>query len=176
MALAVLLVACGEPHRPERAADADPAFRVSEPSRLFFLNVRSAGYYQSRPRGTDLDLYRSRKFSQTLKRPILVPTIVHAYLRNEAYLFVQPNDFPGIAEPLSVTWDHADSAGVHRLDVPTRPAQLAFALDLYESILAGHRLEVVLSDSSRAPVLETRAERSQYLGVLQDYFRLTDRI
>ena len=169
-------VSCGETHRPDRSADADPAFRVSEPSRLFFLNVRAANYYQTRPRGTEVDLYRSRKFSQTQRRPVLVPTIVHAYLKNEAYLFVQPNDFPGLADPLTVAWESADSSGAYRLDVPTRPAQLAFAIDLYERMLDGHRLAVVLADSSRVPVFETRTERSQYLGVMQDYFRLTDRI
>lgn len=180
LAAVVLLLlaaaACGEPHHPDRSADADPAFRVSEPSRLFFLNVRAASYYHSRPRGTDLDLYRSRRFSPTQRRPVLAPTIVHAYQKNEAYVFVEPNGFPGIADPLTVVWRHADSAGTYRLDVPTRPGQFAFAVDLYEGMLAGHELAVLLRDSTDVPLYETRTERGHYLGVMRDYFRLTDRM
>lgn len=172
----VALYSCGEPHRPDRSADADPEFRVTEPSRLFFLNVRASDYYHSRRKGTDLDVYRPRRFSQTRRRPILAPAIVHAYLKNEAYLFVQGNDFPDLASPLTVTWHRGDSTGAYRLDVPTRPAQYRFAVDLYDSILAGDELAVLLRDSTEAPIYETRAERGYFLATMRDYFRLTDRI
>lgn len=169
--------ACSAPAPQPIPSDADPAFRVSEPSRLFFLNVRANSYYQERPKGTELDLYRSRRFSQTAQRPVLVPVIVHAWLKGEAYLFVRPNAFPELAPGPVVRWRAGDTlGGRHVLRIPTRPAQFAFANDLYASMLAGHELAVQLRDSTFAPVFETRAERAAYLAVMRDYYRLTDRM
>ena len=172
------LIVCGGCASPEPEVDftGDEAFRTTDPSRLFFNNVRSSSYYLERPRGTDLELYRNRKFSQTVKRPILVPIIVNAWLKHEAYLFVRPNDFPELHSPLTVQWRTDSTAGHYVLDVPSRPAQYEFASRLYGSVRSGHPLAVMLRDSSYVPVFEQRAERAAFLATVRDYYRLTERI
>ena len=155
--------------------DGDPRFRVSQPSRLYFANVRTSSYYLERPRGTELEVYRLRQFSQTAKRPLLIPVIVQAYLKDEAYVFVRPNDFPGIASPLRVDFRGADTAGTLALAVPTKPNQVAFAEALRRSIRRGDSLAVHLEGDARAPVYPTRAERGLFLTVMRDYDALTDK-
>ena len=166
-----------ERHEP---FDGDPRFRVSQPSRLYFANVRATSYYFERPRGTELELYRLRQFSKTGKRPTLTPVIVQAYLKDEGYVFMRPNDYPGILSEYGVdfrgeTRDGRDTAGTYRLEVPTKPNQLAFAEDLRRSILRGDSLALHLVGGERAPIYTTRAERGLFLTVMRDYDALTDK-
>ena len=175
LAIGILLEAdgCTEARREPFAGD--PRFRVSQPSRLYFANVRTTSYYLQRPRGTELEVYRLRQFSQTAERPLLIPVIVQAYLKDEAYVFVRANDYPGIADPLAVDFAGADTAGTHVLAVPSKPQQVAFAEALRGSILRGDSLHVQLVDGGRAAIYETRAERGLFLTVMRDYDGLTDR-
>ncbi len=170
-----VLVACSAP-QPQRDFTGDPDFRTTQPSRLFFANVRASNYYLERPAGTELSLYRNRKFSQTSKRPILIPVIVQALLKDEAYLFIRPNDFRGLADPLTVAWSTDTSKGTYTLDVLTRPAQFDFATELYAALLGGQRLSVRLADSSYMPIFEDEVERAAFAVTTADYYRLTERI
>lgn len=174
VAMVMLEDACEGGQRKEPFSG-DPAFRVSQPSRLYFANVRSNSYYFERPGGTELELYRLRRFSQTAKRPTLVPVIVQAYLKDEGYLFMRHNDYPGIASPLAVDFAGADTSGTYTLAVPSRPLQLAFAEDLRRSILRGDSLKLHLAGGGRIPIYETRAERGLFLTVMRDYDGLTDK-
>jgi len=170
-----LVLACSSP-APEPVSEGDPAFRTTDPSRLFFQNVRSASYYLERPKGTALELYRHRRFSQTAKRPLLIPIIVQAWVKHEAYLFIRPNDFPQIHQPLTVRWQYQDESAEISMTEGTRSDQFQFANDLYASVRAGHNLELLKQDSSYTPILTSRAERSAFLATVRDYYRLTERI
>ena len=171
--LAVVALACGAERR--EPFDGDPRFRVSQPSRLYFANVRTTSYYLERPRGTDLEVYRLRRFSRSAKRPGLYPVIVQAFLKDEAYVFVRPNAYPGIASPLAVDFRGADTSGTYTLAVPSKPEQVAFAEALRGSMLRGDSLTVHLDDGGRAPIYTTRAERGLFLTVMRDYDALTDK-
>ena len=159
--------------------DGDPAFRMSQPARLYFANVRSSNYYHERPPGTSLDLYRLKAISQTTQRPMVYPVIVQATLRDEAYVFVRTNDFPGFGDPPLVERVAAGTPG----DQPdtlsggtgTRPEQRAFADSLRVAIVRGDGLYVRLADGTRAAILDDRATRQQFLTVMGDYRRLIER-
>ena len=170
-----LATACTSP-QPQRNFDGDPAFRTTAPSRLFFNNVRSSAYYSERRKGTELDLYRNRKFSQTQKRPLLVPVIVNDWMNEEAFLFIRPNKFEGLGDPLSVRFTGDTISGTYTLDIPNKAAQYDFATDLFESIDRGDALAVMLADSTFVPIYESRAERGAFLTVMRDYYRLTERM
>ncbi len=172
-AIAVGCVACDTKRR--EPFDGDPAFRVSQPSRLYFANIRASSYYFEKPRGTELEVYRLRKFSNTAKRPMLVPVIVQAYLKDEAYVFVRPNDFPGVDPALRVRFAAADTAGGYDLGDGTKPAQLALAEALRRSIVRGDSLYLRMSDGSETSIYPTRAERGLFLTVMADYDRLRDK-
>ena len=176
LATALAPAGCEAP-RAQRDFSGDPAFRTTPPSHLFFKNVRASSYYAERPKGMELDLYRHRRFSQTAKRPMLIPVIIDDWMRDQAYLFVRPNDFAGIHDPLTVKVMRPRGDTVLTMpDVPTRPAQFAFANELYAQLLEGHRVYLLQVDSTYLPIYEQRAERASYLAVMQDYYRLTERI
>ncbi len=107
---------------------------------------------------------------------MVTPTIVDAYLKDEAYLFVEANKFPSITTPLTIRIKSDTLLDTISLQLPTRKAQLAFATDLYEGILNGHRIEVLTQDSVFLEIYEKRAERAAFQSVFTDYYRLTERI
>jgi len=173
--LVLLLKSCAPP-QPQREFSGDKTFRTTQPSRLFFANTRAHTYYRNRPKGTDLDVYRFRKFQHTRKRPMLIPIIVDAYLKDEAYLFIEANKYPDLSDPLTFEVKSKTQTDTFRLDLPSRKAQLEFATDLYEAVLNGHHIGVMVRDTGFHPILEKRAERAAFQAVVKDYYRLTERI
>jgi len=173
--IAVMLASCAPP-QPQREFTGEKIFRTTQPSRLFFANTRAHSYYRKRPPGTDLDVYKLRKFQFTTKRPMLIPIIVDAYLKDEAYLFVEANKFPGLSDPITFRVESKESIDTLRLDLPSRKAQLAFATDLYAGIMEGHKISVMVRDTGFVEIYEKRAERSAFQAVVKDYYRLTERI
>lgn len=169
----MLLAACGT--KRKEPFDGDPAFRMSQPSRLYFANIRASSYYFEKPKGTDLEVYRLRKFSNTAKRPMVIPLIVQAYLKDEAYVFVRPNDFPRLGPGLRIDFTHPDTSGSYVLDAGSKAQQLQLAEDLRTSVLRGDSLSVRLNDGTAAPIYRTREERGHLLTVMLDYDRLRDK-
>lgn len=107
---------------------------------------------------------------------MLIPIIVEAYLKDEAYVFVRPNDFQGFHSPITLQVHNGTPDTLLRLDDQTRPGQLQFASLLYEHLMEGDTLQVLLRDSSWQQVYELRAERAAFFSVMQDYYRLTERL
>ena len=173
--LALLFVKCSSP-QPQRAFTGDKVFRTTQPSKLFFANTKAHNYYRKRPPGTDLDVYTLRKFKVTRRQPMLMPIIVDAYLKDEAYLFIEANKFPGITDPLTIRIETETTKDTFSLELPTRKAQLEFATDLYEGILNGRRVEVLVHDTVFVEIYKKRTERAVFQTVFTDYYRLTERI
>ncbi len=173
--LAVVLmstIACGL-ERTEPFAG-DPEFRMSQPAQLFFANIRSSQYYHERPAGTELDMYRSKAFSQKTERPMLIPIIVQAYLKDEAYLFVKPNSYSGLVEPLHVSYRSARASGTFDKGVGTRLDHRTLADSLAASLSRGDSLFVRLADGQMRSILEDAWERKHFLTVMADYARLME--
>ena len=155
--------------------DGDPAFRMSQPARLYFANIRANRYYHERPLGTELDVYRLKSISQTAKRPLLIPVIVQAYTKDEAYVFVKPNDYPGLSEPLHIEFASPTRTGHFQAGNGTRPEQRALADSLQASLLRGDSVYVRLAGDAREPVFTDHKERSDFLTVMLDYRALIER-
>ncbi len=173
--LVLLFAKCSSP-QPQREFTGDKVFRTTQPSRLFFANTKAHGYYRKRPPGTELDVYTSRKFRATRKQPKLIPIIVDAYLKDEAYLFIEANKYPGISDPLTIRVQTDSISDTFSIEIPTRRAQLEFATDLYEGILHGKQVEVLVHDTAFVKIYEKRTERAAFQSVFTDYYRLTERI
>ena len=137
--IACLLTSCDV--KREEPFDGDPAFRTAIPDQLYFANIRSNLYYRERPKGTELDLYRLKQISQAASRPMLVPIIVQAYLKDEAYLFVRQNDYAKWPASVVVSVVGAGS-DTTQLDVRSgsKADQVSFARDLRAAITRGDSL------------------------------------
>lgn len=176
--LSTLIVgACGG-EGPPPAEDAGPKtiFHTTPPSQLYFKNIRSTSYYSERKKHSEMDIYRLRKFSTTRKRPILYPLIIQNWLEDEAYLFVEPNDYLyNFADKLPIRW--LEEGKEQQLTLPYRgkEEELAFAEAIYQALLAGHQLEIKVIDHGWVPLFKDGGDRQHFLITMRDYLRLTER-
>ncbi len=170
----LLLTACAEgPGRQEGGPD--PRFRTTSPSRLYFRNLRSSAYTQSRESGTDIDLYRLRQWSDLQPSPLIIPVIADNWLQDEAFLRLQ---FARSASPLSdtlrVIWTSPIDSGRHQLNGRSALAQLEFGRLLATSLQAGHQLRLEGPRGEKLPVLDRPTERKLFLQTMRDYLGLIE--
>jgi hypothetical protein len=169
----LFLLACFSSERPKEVDTSSP-FYVTPPSLLYFKNVRSAYYYQNRKPNTRMDMYKLRKFEYSRDRPVLVPVIVNNWMEEQAYIFIEKNDFSGgFSDSLLVRWSKAeDTSGVYALPFPSKDEQFRFARQIYQSLKQNHLLEVKTAREDWVPVFKDGQDRMNYMTTLRDYERL----
>ncbi len=153
----------------------DKQFKTTDPSRLYFNNIRSTSYYSSRKRNTKIDIYKARKSAQTDKRPILYPMIVDNWLDNEAYLFLEKNKYSKFADPLTIKAERDTILQTFVIDVFNKKNQYAFAENIYNSLNDRQTLSVKTKDGTFVPILQNYQDKTNFVMTLNDYFRLIEK-
>lgn len=152
----------------------DRQFRTTTPSQLFFKNIRSSSYNVQRKEDTKIDRYTLKKFSRTADRPILYPVIVNNWLEDEAYIFIEKNNYPDFSDTISVRWESDTTAGQFDIHHFNRPNQFEFAGQLYEVLLRNYQIYVKNSRGQWVPLFAENYDRNNYLITLRDYYQLIE--
>lgn len=174
--IGLLLAACGERSAPQDKKAPRPEYRTTAPSLLYFKNMRSSYYQMAEQPESRIELYRLRKFSPPLREPLLVPVIANNWLEDEAYLFLETaGNGSAFATPLTVRWEGQDKAAPYQLQPASAARQQELALQVYEGLQEGRRLEAMAADSSWVSLFENREFRGHYITTVRDYLRLTER-
>jgi len=158
----------------QKVYTSDRQFRTTDPSRLYFKNIRSMDYYNRRKPNTKIDLYTFRKFSQDTTRPILYPMIVNNWLQDEAYIFIEKNGYSGFSDSLIISWKTETEDGQFAIGLFNKPMQYEFTGELYERLLNNEILFLKNKTGSLVPVFHNRADRLYFMTTMRDYYRLTE--
>lgn len=122
-----------------------------------------------------MNLYRLRKFSDTPDRPILYPIIVDNWIKDEAYLFIEGNDYnSGFKNPLTILAVEVNDTSTLELTRPTIEMQLTFAELLATRIEAGQELLVLDSTGTAIPIFKDKQDQLNFLTTIKDYKKLTE--
>jgi hypothetical protein len=168
------LLGC-QPASPPSNATGDARFHTTDPGRLYFKNMRSSAYAMEEQAKTRIELYQLRRFSSTAQRPVFIPVIANNWLADEAYLFIQTNEFErGFAVPLTYIWEGSGLQGLSSLQPASIGRQYEFAMELYEHLAQKHVLQVLCADSTLAPLFENQEDRLHFMTTIRDYRRLTE--
>lgn len=160
----------------EQQFSGDPLYRTTDPSRLYFNNIRSNVYYRERKPNTKIDIYKHRKLKVNRKEPLIQPKIVNNWLQDEAYIFIDKNNYlGGFTDTLTVEWRSDSTSGYHYLALANKKNQYDFARAIYESIEKRHRMRVKTLKDGMMPVFDDRTERVNFRTTLNDYYKLTER-
>ena len=169
-----LLFACSSPDTP--AEGQRSLFRTTQPSHLYFKNIRSNSYQMETQTGTRVDLYQLRSSADTKGRPMLYPVIADNWMEDEAYIFLEPNDFTeGFSDTLRVAWRTQRDSGRYELAPHNREGQFRFAQQLYEGLRAGYRFHIRTADGDYAPLFQNNRDRRNFLTTLRDYNKLIEK-
>ncbi len=173
--LLTFLLACSSPEAPP-AKDGPAIFRTTQPSHLYFKNIRSNSYRLETQAGTRVDLYRLRSADDTNERPILYPVIADNWMADEAYIFLETNDFEaGFSDTLRVAWQSERDSGRYELAPRDREGQFRFAQQLYEGLRSGYRFRIQTAGGDYAPLFENNRDRQNFLTTLRDYNKLVEK-
>jgi len=172
-ALFCLMTACGPvPQEQETRED----FATTDPSRIYFRNMRSTKYKESKQPGTRTQLYRFERFPDTNERPIIMPVIANNWMRDEAYLFVETNAYRnGYRKPLVVFHQHESQEDTFELLKPRLAEQQQFSVELYRRLGQGGQMETLDSLGNRIGIFDNKLDVTNYRTVVKDYLRLIER-
>ncbi|MFK7980292.1 MAG: hypothetical protein AB8G86_09950 [Saprospiraceae bacterium] len=151
-----------------------PKYQTTDPARLYFNNIRSIAYYKTRKPPSEIDIYQLKKKAQAVDRPIIHPIIVDNWLANEAYLFLEKNDFRQFFAPLTIKIEQDTSNPIFEIDVFNKSNQYDFAATIYEALKARQTITVKDKEGQFIPILENYQDKSNFMITMTDYFRLID--
>ncbi len=168
------LFACDTP-KPQKEYTGKRQFRTTEPSRLFFKNMRSAYYFRSRKPNSKKDIYKLKKASKDNDRPLLHPIIINDWMNDMAFIFIEKNNykyFPN--DDLNVLWQHADSTGNFVWKSLSKEAQFEFAGEICDALLKGYDMSLISEKGDTIPFLNVHQDRRNFAVVMRDFYKLAE--
>ena len=168
------LFACDTP-KPQKEYTGKREFRTTDPSRLYFKNMRSVYYFRSRRPNSKKDIYKLKKASKDTDRPLLYPLIINDWMNDMAFIFVEKNGYPNFPnDDLNVLWQHADSTGNFIWKSLTKEAQYEFTGNIYEGLLKGYDMSIISEKGDTIPFLEKHRDKKHFVMVMRDFYKLTE--
>jgi hypothetical protein len=149
------------------------SFKIGSDSQLFFRNTRQIFYDRQSPDGT----WQAYRFSDRYtgnNRLVLTPVIVINWIKDEAYLLIEPSDGLLNEDELRViimdsTRQAADTV---ILQERGRERMLEFGSQLYEALQSKKEM-LVLTNQQYVPILTEDIDREAFRVTMADYYRLT---
>jgi hypothetical protein len=144
-------------------------FKVGADANLFFRNVRQIYYDRESPDGK-WQAYRWSDRQRGNERPSLQPVIVIHWIKEEAYLLIEPNELLADEEFISVVIK--DQPDTLHLKERGRERMLEFGSQIYDAIRDKQEL-TILFRGEYVPLLRDDDEREAFRISMSDYYRLT---
>lgn len=144
-------------------------FKTGDDTELFFKNVRQLYYDLQENSAAKLNVFRLKKRVESEDHPIINLAIVMSYVKDEAYILVEPNELIGL-DKIEVEWQHENDKGTIALEDFNRDKMLEFASAIYEGIEKGYDFKIT---GKEGEFLKDNAEREAFRVTMSDYYRLT---
>ncbi len=151
-------------------------FKTSADSRLYFKNVRQIYYDRETPENTKLEVFRFGKRNQQTDKPIINVALVNNWMHDEAYVIVEPSEYFEDISPIEVEWQDSGKkiSGVYRFTLGPKENHFKFATEIYQSILAKHKLLVFNKDKRWESLFQSEADKDNFRKTMRDYYRLVN--
>lgn len=165
--------ACTPAPDTDQAQDAPGTYRTTQPSLLYFKNMRSSNYQQEEQKGTRITLYTHNRLQKQQSDSLgFIPLIASDWLNDRAFLLptwagehIQPSS------PLTVSYG-SDSLVVRGADPM---AQTDWLLAVHDAMRAGQQLYLATKQQDPYPFLRDKRLQTTFTTVVNDYLRLTER-
>jgi hypothetical protein len=148
---------------------------ITSSSRLYFKNIRMA-YYDAEGRAdAKMNIYRYGKRVQSKEKPLLNLSIIINRVKDEAYIYLEPNELLASASPLRLQWRDAmiQEEGELVFYNGDKFAHYHFVEELYLLVLNNAYVEVEI-EGIWHEILQTQEERDAFRITCADYFRLIE--
>lgn len=147
-------------------------FRTTQPSHLFFKNMRSYYYEQSTDDETQLDYYTLKKFREA--PPLILPVIADNWLQDEAYILLQREARLPQQEMLLLQIENEASKDTIHWNEFNHFQDYRLAKRLYQALKRSHKISLSTKKGANYQLFENQSDAANFLRVMNDYFRLTE--
>lgn len=151
-------------------------FKTTSSSILYFKNIRSF-YYQIIEKRKPLTLYRNKDYQENDSSSELPFTIITNPLADEAYIYVETERFKQLA-PLSVFIIGHDSDTLSYKDIGgfNNEGHFKLAVAVYEGLSNQSQILLSTKGNTAKVILNTDEDRKTAITVLEDYFKLVNKL
>jgi hypothetical protein len=172
--LFVFLLSFFNERRANNTGELNALMRITDADRLFFKNMR-ATYYELESRDdAKMNIYRHGKREKEPLRPEVNLSILINRVKDEAYIFVEPNPE---TLPLKLFWTDRESQesdtlifyGGGTLD------HFEFVGKLFPLLEENFHFERISAEGSVDEVLTTPVQREALMTTIKDYYRLINK-
>lgn len=147
----------------------DVHFNTTDDTELFFKNIRQSDYHLEVREEAKMNLFRLKAFDRDSTSLDLYPVIIHHWLVDKAYIWLEPARVGEPIEPLEVVISTPDAEEIRiSFDGSSPQNHLEVAMHLFDASLTDSRISV--GGSEIMPVLSKN--RKNYRIAMNDYFRL----
>jgi len=171
LAFIVLSTSC-ESRQNASESPADAAYKTSQPSLLFFKNMRSSYYRATEASDSRITTYRLNRWRGLASTDqVLEVAIASDWMNDRAFLVPEWKD----EQPNRLTY--TDKEGVTQkisLPKPAPPAQTDWILDLASLLEEGGKIMAYYAGGRSTQVLSDAATKGCFQTVVKDYLRLTE--
>ena len=172
-AVITLLMSSCAPKQNSAKSPADMAYKTTQPSLLFFKNMRSSHYRSAEEPGSRITVYRLNRW-QNLANPAQVweAAIASDWLNDRAFLLPE---WTG-RQPVKLTY--TNSGGTVQqiaLPGPAPTVQTDWVLDLATLVEKGTDIRAYYEGEHTSLLFPDAASKACFQTVVADYLRLTER-
>lgn len=175
--LLFLLSSCQSADELPPAPPADKRFQTSDPSRLYFNNIRSSAYRILDYSDRYTKVYTMANWPDTAATAFLVPSIVDFWLYDQAYIDLE---WRAASQPINLPWqlivEQEKQQDTLLLNSKHWSDQYEFADKLNQILLQRTtKLSILLEDGSQLPIMSTSEVQRLFRLTWKDYSSLTDK-
>ena len=150
----------------------EPQYKTTDPSELFFKNVRALYYDKEEMTDAKLEIFRIKTRSQSEGHELNLAIVLN-WRFDEAYILIEPGDkLAGIKE-FTLVWEKESFKGEEEYILGNKDLQFTIATAIYEHILEERDL-YWSNQGKKIPLLQSKKDREAFRVTMFDFYNLVE--
>ncbi len=169
-----MLVQCAVDNK--KIIDPDqPQFDTTDPSELFFKNVRALYYDKEENQAGKLEIFRIKRNAASVDSTALNVVIVLNWRLDQAYVLIESDGLLAGERVVTLVWEDEQEGdrGSAAFDLNDKNSQFTLASTIYGYILKRYNL-YYLENGKKRPLLASKEAREAFRITMFDFYNLVE--
>ena len=150
-----------------------PQYKTTDPSELFFKNVRALYYDKEEMTEAKLEVFRIKTWSSDDESLLLNLAIVLNWRFDEAYILVEPGEQLTGVKNFTLVWEDEGVDKSEEFILGNKDSQFTIATAVYEHILKKHKI-YWLNQGKKIPLFQSEKNREAFRVTMFDFYNLVE--
>ncbi|MDN5212867.1 hypothetical protein QQ020_12450 [Fulvivirgaceae bacterium BMA12] len=152
-----------------------PQFDTTDPSELFFKNVRALYYDREENQAAKLEIFRIKSNATIADSTALNVAIILNWRLDQAYVLIEPGKLLAGEQAVTLVWeDEKEGAeGSVAFDLKDKNSQFTLASTIYGYILKGYDI-YYLENGKKRPLLASKEAKEAFRITMFDFYNLVE--